>query len=116
MFTVMEIQSDGQGNVSVLPAIVTPTRAAAESAYHSILAAAAVSQVPVHSALVLGEEGLPIMQFAYRHAPEASAEEVEPEVPAEEEPEEEPEVEDEPEPEADEQEPEEEPETEPAGE
>lgn len=39
----------------------------AESKYHSILAAAAVSQIPVHSAIIVSEEGFPVKHQCYKH-------------------------------------------------
>ena len=39
----------------------------AESKYYSILAAAAVSQIPVHSAIIVSEEGFPVKHQCYKH-------------------------------------------------
>jgi len=40
---------------------------AAESAFHSILAAAAVSAVPVHSAVLMTVEGVLLRSECYKH-------------------------------------------------
>ena len=48
---------------------------AAESKYHSVLAAAAVSSVDVHSAALLNESGLCIKHESYDHTPEPELEE-----------------------------------------
>lgn len=66
MYIVIELQKNAAGNVSN---IVTdkPTLAEAESAYYSILAAAAVSSVPVHSAIIVSEEGFPVKYQCYKH-------------------------------------------------
>lgn len=61
-------------------------RLKAESKYHEVLAAAAVSELPQHSATLLTSDGRAVMSQCYRH------EVVEPEPTPETEPEEEPEV------------------------
>lgn len=61
-------------------------RLKAESKYHEVLAAAAVSELPQHSATLLTSDGRAVMSQCYRH------EVVEPEPSPEVEPEEEPEV------------------------
>ena len=43
------------------------TLAEAESKYYSILAAAAISKVPVHSAIIVSEEGFPVKHQCYKH-------------------------------------------------
>lgn len=40
----------------------------AESAYHQVLAAAAISNLPAHSAIMFSSEGTPIMNQCYHHA------------------------------------------------
>ena len=66
MFVVIELQKNADGVVSN---IVTSheTQADAESKYHYVLAAAAVSENPVHSAVLISEEGFPIMHQCYKH-------------------------------------------------
>lgn len=66
MFVVIELQKNEEGIVSN---IVTSheTQAEAESKYHYVLAAAAVSKIPVHSAIIISEEGFPIMHQCYKH-------------------------------------------------
>ena len=66
MFIVVELQKDANGNVAN---IVTAheTQAEAESKYHSVLAAAAVSDLPVHAATLLSEEGFSIANQCYKH-------------------------------------------------
>ena len=67
MYIVIEIQTS-----STVATIVTQhaTRAEAESKYHTILAAAAISQVPKHGAILLSDEGFPLMNYCYKHEPE----------------------------------------------
>lgn len=66
MFIVIELQKNAEGVVSN---IVTSyeTQAEAESKYYSILAAAAISQIPVHSAIIVSEEGFPVKHQCYKH-------------------------------------------------
>lgn len=66
MYIVIELQKNAEGQVSNL---VTShnTLAEAESKYYSILAAAAVSNVPVHSAIIVCEDGNPVKNNSYQH-------------------------------------------------
>ena len=66
MFIVIELQKSTEGTVSN---IVTAyeTQAAAESHYYTVLAAAAVSTLPCHSAVLVSEEGFPLMHQCYKH-------------------------------------------------
>ena len=66
MFIVIELQKNESGSVAN---IVTEhsTQAEAESKYYSTLAAAAVSNLPVHSAVIVSEEGFPLMYQCYKH-------------------------------------------------
>lgn len=90
MYIVIEMQTN-DGVTAVVPPVAYADRNQAEAKFHTVLAAAAVSEVEIHSCAVLDERGVAVLNGVYYHLPE-------------------------PEPEADEQEPEEEPETEPAGE
>lgn len=66
MYIVIELQKNAQGTVSN---IVTDHKnlAEAESKYHAILANAAVSDVPAHSAVILSEDGFPVKHQCYKH-------------------------------------------------
>ena len=66
MYIVVELQKNAEGVVSN---IVTAfdTLAEAESKYYSILASAAISKVPVHSAIIVSEEGFPVRNQCYKH-------------------------------------------------
>lgn len=70
MYIVVELQKNEQGVVSN---IVTAydALAEAESKYYTILAAAAISTVPVHSAIIVSEEGFPVKHQCYKHEPYA---------------------------------------------
>ena len=65
-YIVIELQKNAEGQVSNL---VTShnTLAEAESKYYSILAHAAVSEIPVHSAIIVSEEGFPVKNNCYKH-------------------------------------------------
>ena len=66
MYIVIELQTNADGVVSNL---VTShnTLAEAESKFHSIMASAAVNDVPVHSAIIVSEEGFPVAHKCYKH-------------------------------------------------
>ena len=64
MIIVMEIQKD-----ATVTTVVTTheTRNDAENKYHTILAYAAVSSVPQHSAVMLEDDGLFIKSESFEH-------------------------------------------------
>lgn len=66
MFIVIELQKNVDGVVSN---IVTSyeTLAEAESKYYTVLSAAAISNIPVHSAIIVSEEGFPVKHQCYKH-------------------------------------------------
>ena len=66
MYIVIELQKNADGHVSNL---VTEhsTLAEAESKYHMILASASISNIPVHSAIIVSEEGFPVEHKCYKH-------------------------------------------------
>lgn len=66
MYIVIELQKHTDGTVGN---IVTShdTLAEAESKYHFVLAAAAVSDLPSHSAILVSEEGFPVAHNCYKH-------------------------------------------------
>lgn len=65
-YIVIELQKNAEGQVANL---VTShdTLAEAESTYYSILASAAISEVPVHSAIIVAEDGNPVKNNSYKH-------------------------------------------------
>ena len=60
----------------------TKARLKAEAQYHTVLAAAAVSELPTHSATLLTSDGRAVMNQCYRHET-AAPEPEEPEIPEE---------------------------------
>lgn len=74
MFIVMEIQT---ANSTATIVTQHSTRQEAESKFHQILTSAAVSSVPVHTAVMLDEEGYPVRPpECYKHTPPAPEPEI----------------------------------------
>ena len=86
-FYIIEIQKYANGEFGHIVHFAydedaTKARLKAESKYHQVLAAAAVSELPQHSATLLTSDGHSIMNQVYRH--EVAAPEEEPAEPVEE--------------------------------
>ena len=64
MYIVMEIQ---KSNTAATIVNTYETRNEAENKYHTILASAAISNVPKHSAVLLTEEGDYIKHECFEH-------------------------------------------------
>ena len=65
-YIVVEIQKNAQGQVANL-VTAYDDKSAAESHYHTILAAAAIAPIPVHGAVVIDENCVPIAWQSYTH-------------------------------------------------
>ena len=65
-YVVIELQKNTDGAVANI-VNAYETQAEAESKYHSILAAAAISELPCHSAIIVSEEGFPVAHQCYKH-------------------------------------------------
>ena len=65
MFAVIEIQKNGE-NASPITTLYTD-KEAAYNKYHTILAAAAMSNIPKHSAVLFTEEGDYIKHECFEH-------------------------------------------------
>ena len=65
-YFIIEIQKTDAEHVAYL-VNQAATRNEAESTYHMILAAAAISQVPAHGAILFTDESYPIMNHMYYH-------------------------------------------------
>lgn len=68
MFYVIEIQTNDTTG-AVIPFTFTD-RDQAEAKYHSLLAVAAVSQVPKHGAMIFNDDGFVIKSEVYNHSTE----------------------------------------------
>ena len=66
-YIVQEYQTTDAGVTSVLPATTYSDRYQAESAYHTILAAAAVSQVAKHGAIITDDNCHEVISMCYYH-------------------------------------------------
>ena len=73
MFIILETQTYLDGNVGTL---INPyiNQNEAESKYHAILSAAAVSNVPRHTAFMLTDDGYVIKSECYKHEVEPEPE------------------------------------------
>lgn len=69
MYIIQEIQTTGN-QTALCPAITKTDRDEADSAYHSILAAAAISAVTVHTVVMLDEHGNTVRREFYEHLPQ----------------------------------------------
>lgn len=69
MYFVLEIQINGETG-SILP-FSFDNQPDAEAKYHAILAVAATSTVPKHSAVLMAENGITLKQESYFHEVEA---------------------------------------------
>ena len=65
MFVVIEIQKNGE-NASPITNLYTD-KEAAYSKYHTILAAAAISEIQEHSAILVSEEGNYVLHEKFRN-------------------------------------------------
>lgn len=67
MYIVVEIQTNADGTVGIPAPTAYADRQQAEAKYHTILAAAAISQVPKHGAIMFTDECIPQLWAAYEH-------------------------------------------------
>ena len=68
-YIVIEMQTNGQ-TTAIVPPVTYSDRNAAEAAFHTALAAAAISAVEVHSVAMLTEDGRVVRTECYRHTAE----------------------------------------------
>ena len=66
MYAALEIKLKADGTMTV-DKFIKETREEAEKAFHSILAVAAVSTNPVHSAMIINAEGATLKKECYKH-------------------------------------------------
>lgn len=70
MYILQEIQTTGNQTVLV-PAQTFTDKNQAESAYHAAMAAAAISNVTVHTVVLMDEHGNTVKREFYEHIDEA---------------------------------------------
>lgn len=68
MYVIIEMQTDANGNTAMTPPITKADRNEAESVFHQILAAAALSGLPKHAAVILDEMGNKIDSECYQNS------------------------------------------------
>lgn len=74
MYIILEIQKNANGTVGEL-VFKKPTIEEAQSQFHTVMAAAAVSQCPAHSAVLLDDEGGVLRSECFTHSqPESDPE------------------------------------------
>lgn len=66
MFIVMELQTNADGQLGNIITTYTD-QAEAESKYYQILSYAAVSDIPIHTAMIITSEGLTLKSDCYQH-------------------------------------------------
>lgn len=71
MYIIQEMQTDGS-QTALVPALTYTDKNQAESAYHTALAAAAISAVQVHTVLMFDEHGNTLKRDYYEHLGEGS--------------------------------------------
>lgn len=69
VYIVVELQTYTDGNVGHIVTIYS-TLNEAESKFHQVLAAAAISNVTKHAAILMSEEGFPLRHECYTHMAE----------------------------------------------
>lgn len=72
-YYVIELQTYVDGSYGDIKHVVqdedpTKARLKAESKFYEVLSAAAISELPVHAAIMFTSEGVPIMNQRYVHA------------------------------------------------
>lgn len=66
-YIVIEIQTNA-GTSAIVPPVLFTDRNAAEAQFHTMLAAAAVSAIEIHSVVMLTEDGRIVRTECYRHS------------------------------------------------
>ena len=77
-FYIVEVQQYANGEYGhivhyVFDADQEKARLKGESKYHEVLAAAAVSDLPSHAAIMFSTDGFPLMHQCYKHGSVANA-------------------------------------------
>ena len=67
VYIIIEIQKSNEGTVAIVPPASYTDKDVAEQAYHTALAAAAVSSVNVHSVVMLDDTGARLKGETYYH-------------------------------------------------
>ncbi len=73
MYIIQEMQTTNN-QTALVPALTYTDKNQAESAYHTALAAAAISPVQVHTVVMFDEHGNTLKRDFYEHQPEPEGE------------------------------------------
>ena len=65
-YIIMEVQTSN-GTTAIVPPVVFDDRNEAEARYHTLLSVAAVSNVEIHSVIMLTNDGRTVRYETYRH-------------------------------------------------
>ena len=68
MYHVIEIQTNGSSSVIVTPIPSAENLYEADSIFHQKMSYAAISQVPIHSVVMIDENGLLLRNGSYNHS------------------------------------------------
>ena len=74
IYIIIELQKSNNGSVSIVPPSTFTNQAKADQAYHTALASAAVSNVDVHSVIMLNDTGDRVKGETYYHGEAPAAE------------------------------------------
>ena len=66
MFIVLEVQTNADGTIGIIPTAFD-NEAQTQNKYHTVLAYAAVSDLPKHTAFILTDDGYVIESRCYKH-------------------------------------------------
>ena len=66
-YIIVEIQKSSDGTIAVSPVSTAETFFAARSTFHSICASAAISQVDVHTVVLLNDVGQELALESFNH-------------------------------------------------
>ena len=66
MFIVLETQTNIDGTVGIIPTAYVDQNEA-KSKYHTVLASAAISSIPRHTAFILTDDGYVIQSECFKH-------------------------------------------------
>lgn len=73
-FIIIEIQASKDGSVAIVPPATYTDKNVAEQKYHAALSAAAVSNVDIHTVMILTETGVVHKKETYYHNAEEPTE------------------------------------------
>lgn len=75
MIIVLETQTNVDGTIGIIPVAYNESeKSVAESKYHTILASAATSTLPRHTAFMLTDDGYVVKSECYKHEVEPESE------------------------------------------